>query len=41
MNINEIVDLKPNFSGLFNTGEEAISFSYDFANKNGFSLSKK
>ena len=37
MNINEIINLKPNFLGPFNTGEECINF----ANKNGFTLSKK
>ena len=41
MNINEIIDLKPNFLGPFNTGKEAINFACDSANKNGFSLSKK
>ena len=41
MSNNEINNLKPSFSGPFTTGEEAIKFAQDFANRNGFSLSKK
>ena len=40
MNINEIIDLKPNFLGPFNTREEAINFFYDFSNKNEFILNE-
>jgi MULE transposase domain/FAR1 DNA-binding domain len=41
MHNNETSSLKPDFSGPFITGEDAIKFAQNFANKNGFSLFKK